>query len=238
MKKTFRIIAMLFLLTTPAIGQQSEPQALALDRIKPLNELLKLAEQNLSSLRALNTAREIFMEKTKISKKNWMQFVFANAGVNYGNGVVYDELSSTDDQRLTYLSRQNVTYSVGLNVRLPFSAATNRKHEIKINQLEIEKIEGQKEEQKDLIRTEVIRFYNLLKNQLKALELKTEVIEANEIALEVSERYFKSGKLSVDQYRMSVDVNYTAKLEYEKAKNEAWYSIRMLRELVGEEINN
>ncbi len=217
-------------------GQGQDVSELAIERIKPLEELLTLAEQNLTSLRALKSQQDIFVEQNKMTKKNWLNHISANAGVNYGNGIIGSNLIQGTDQTASYATTQNMTYNVGLNIRLPFAAVASRKNEIKINQLEIEKIEGQKQEQKDLIRSEVIRLYTELKNILATLKTQAEVIEANDIAMKVSENYFKAGKLDIEKYRTALDVTYMAKLEYDKTKNLAWFNIRMLRELVGEEI--
>jgi len=235
--KTLATILMLILILPASLRAQGQVEGeLAIERLKPLEELLTLAEQNLTSLRALNSTQQIFMEQNKITKKNWLTHISGNAGVNYGNGIIGSSLISDSNQTASYATTQNVTYQVGVNIRLPFAALANRKNEIKINQLEIEKIEGQKQEQRDLMRAEVIRLYNELKNVLATLTIKAEVIEANDIALKVSENYFKAGKLDIDKYRMALDVTYTAKLEYDISKNQAWYIIKMLRELVGEEI--
>lgn len=218
-------------------AQKSSSENLALDRVKPLDELLRLAEQNLAAIDRLSTSQQIALEENKVTRKKWLRHLALTAGVNYGNGIVSDRLTDgATDNRLTYLTRQNITYNLGINLRLPFSEVTSRKHEIKINKLEVERLQGLKEEQKEFIRKEVIRFYKELKSCLKAMELQTEVVEANEVALKVTENYFKAGKTPIEQYRMAVDANYTAKLEYEKSKNEAWYCMRTLAELVGQSI--
>lgn len=75
------------------------------------------------------------------------------AGVNYGNGIMSDQLvGDQSGTRVTYLSRQNVTYNVGLNLRLPFTEVSSRKHEIKIQQLEIEKLDYEQESEEELIK--------------------------------------------------------------------------------------
>ena len=167
----------------------------------PLEELLRLAEQNVTSLRALNSSQQIFMEQGKITKKSWLQHISANAEMNYGNGIIFDDILSTNDQTLRYLTRQNVTYNIGINIRLPITAVVSRKNEIKINQLEIERLEGEKQEQRDYIRNEVIRVYSELKAILKVLKIKAEVIEANDIAMKLNENYFKVGNLAFEKYQ-------------------------------------
>lgn len=233
----FIIMIFALLLLSQAAKAQEIPSTVALDKIKPLNELLSLAQGNMAAIDRLSSSQEKVLEEMKVTKKKWLRHLALTAGVNYGNGIVSDQLTNgTTDNRFTYLSRQNITYNLGLNIRLPFSEVSSRKHEIKIKKLEIKRLEGMKQEQRDFIRQEVIRFYKELKSCLKAMELQTQVVEANEVALKITENYFKAGKTPMEQYRMAVDANYTAKLEYEKSKNNAWYCMRTLNELVGESI--
>lgn len=231
-------IAMLFaLLVLSQTSKAQESINIALDRIKPLDELLELAQGNMAAIDRLSTSQAKVSEEILVTKKKWLQHFALAAGVNYGNGVMSDKLTDGGtNNRFTYLSRQNVTYSIGVNVRLPFSEVASRKHEIKIKKLEIKRLEGMKQEQRDFIRQEVVRFYKELKSCLKAMELQTEVVDANEIALKITENYFKAGKTPMEQYRMAVDAKFTSKLEYEKSKNEAWYCMRILAELVGQSI--
>ncbi|OEK00905.1 hypothetical protein BFP97_04990 [Roseivirga sp. 4D4] len=237
MKKLKFISILIVIVTLQLKGQDLSQKELAMDRIKPLEQLLNLAIGNMAALNTLTTSQEIYREETKITQKKWLQHLALTAGVNYGNGIVSDQLTDgSTDNRLTYLSRQNVTYNVGLNLRLPFTEVSSRKHEIKIKKLEIERLEGLKNERKEFIRREVIRIYKDLRSCLKSMELQTEVVEANEIALKVAENFFKAGKLAMEQYRMAVDSHYTSQLELEKSKNEAWYCMRSLKELVGQSI--
>ena len=236
-KGFFIAMLMALLLLSQVSKAQEATKDIALDRIKPLDELLDLAQGSMSSIDRLSTSQEKVLEEINITKKKWLQHFALTAGVNYGNGIVSDQLTDGGtDNRFTYLSRQNVTYNLGVNLRLPFTEVSSRKHEIKIKKLEIKRLEGMKQEQRDFIRQEVVRFYKELKSCLKAMELQTEVVEANEIALQVTENYFKAGKTPIEQYRMAVDAKFTSKLEYEKSKNEAWYCMRILSELVGQSI--
>ncbi|OEK04553.1 TolC family protein [Roseivirga misakiensis] len=235
--KGFFLAMLLALLLLSQVSKAQVLDNVALDNIKPLEELLTIAEGNMASIDRLSTSQEKVMEEISVTKKKWLRHLALTAGVNYGNGIVSDQLTDgATDNRFTYLTRQNITYNVGLNLRLPFTEVSSRKHEIKIQKLEIKRLEGMKQEQRDFIRQEVVRFYKELKSCLKAVELQTEVVEANEVALKIAENFFKAGKTPMEQYRMAVDACYTSKLEYEKSKNEAWYCMKILSELVGESI--
>ena len=233
------ILILIVLLKWSGIEAQVNKRGeLEFDNVRPLDELVQLAVDNAPGLEALSTSQAQTIEEIALNKKKWLRHLALTAGVNYGNGIVSDQLNNGvgTDNRVTYLTRQNITYSIGLNLRLPFSEISSRKNEIKIQKLEIDRLEYLKQDQAKLIREEVIRRYKELKRYFISMELQNEVVEANAIALKVAENFFKNGKLEMKEYRLAVDESYTAKLEYEKSKNEAWYCIKSLNQIVGQSI--
>jgi len=238
MKKVIYLLALLLVQLT-AVGQTEQDfSALTIEQVKPIGELISLAVTRSPMLNALANDKARTEEEINITKKNWMQHLAFTAGVGYGTGITSDQLTGSNnaDSRLTYTTRQNMYYNIGVNIRLPFTEVATRKSELKIKKLEVERIDYMKQEQKDLIREEVILRYKSLQFALASIELQNEVVETNDIALQVAESYFKAGKLPVEQYRMAVDASYSAKLELEKSKSEAWYAYRALKELVGQNI--
>jgi outer membrane protein TolC len=219
-------------------GAQTPTEEMAIDKVKPLKELIELAVAYAPSIDVLTTGQDLKREEMDITKKKWLQHFSVAAGVNYGNGIMADQLTNGTgtDNTVTYLTRQNVTYSVGLNIRLPFSEVASRKNEIKIKKLEIEQLEYKIQDMEKMITEEVIKRYNSLSICLKSVALKTEVAEANEMAMKVAENYFKAAKLSIEEYRSMLDKTYTSKLELEKSKSDAWYCIKSLNTIVGQSI--
>ena len=236
MKKLTLYIVILCLPSLAAA--QDKELALAMEKVKPINELVELAISNAPALNVFSTSQDQTREEMAITQKKWLRHLSLTAGVNYGNGIVSDQLTNGigTDNRVTYLSRQNITYNVGLNIRLPFTEVSSRKNEIKIKKLEIERLEYLKQDGQKVIEQEVINRYKSLMTCLKSVELQTEVVQANDLALKVAESYFKAAKIPVEQYRSAVDQSYSAKLELEKSKNEAWYCYKSLSALVGASI--
>lgn len=234
-----KLLVTILLLSSGLVrGQEMPPAKMAMDKIMEVEDLISLALAHAPGLKVFSTSQDQTQEEIAITQKKWLRHLSFAAGVNYGNGVVADQLTngSGTDNRITYLSRQNITYNVGLNIRLPFAELSSRKNEVKIQKLELERLEYLKQDQQNFIREEVLKRYKSLAYCLKAMELQTQVVEANDIALQVAENYFKAGTLPMEQYRMAVDETYTAKLELEKSKNEAWYCFRSLTEIVGQSI--
>jgi len=236
MKKLTTILIALMSFTGLSFSQTTATQ-LKVENLRPVEELMAVAIGKSSSIKALEISQLQTDQELAMKRKKWLQHVSLAAGVNYGNGIMSDQLvGDQSGTRVTYLSRQNVTYNVGLNLRLPFTEVSSRKHEIKIQQLEIEKLDYEQESEEELIKKEIVKLYSDLKHYIKSIELQAEVVESNEMSLTVAEGYFKSGKLPLEQYRMAIESNFSSKLEFEKAKNEAWLAYTTLKTIVGEEI--
>lgn len=236
MKKILTTLIALLSFITMSMSQSSIAQ-LKVENLKSVEELMALAIERSSSIKALGISQQQTDQEIAMKRKKWLQHLSLAAGLNYGTGIMADQL--TGDQtgtRLTYLNRQNVTYNVGINLRIPFTEVSSRKHEIKIQQLEIEKLDHEQNTEKELIKKEIVKLYSDLKHYISAIGIQAEVVEANEMALTVAEGYFKSGKLPLEQYRMAVESNYSAKLEFEKAKNQTWLVYNTLKTIVGQDI--
>ena len=237
MKRSYHILLLFAALSLNVQAQALNENDMAIDRLKSLEEIMMMVLNNAPGLEVLNTSQEQTKQEIALTRKKWLRHISLTAGVNYGNGVISDQLRNNSGiDNVAYLTRQNVTYNVGLNLRLPFTEISSRKNEIKVKQLEIKRLEYQKKDQSQLIRHEVIRRYNALKSCLKSLELMAEVVEANDIALKLAENYFKAGKLPMEQYRMAIDQRYSSVLELEKTRNEAWYCFKSLQEMAGTSI--
>ena len=198
MKKLTTILIALMSFTGLSFSQTTATQ-LKVENLRPVEELMAVAIGKSSSIKALEISQLQTDQEIAMKRKKWLQHVSLAAGVNYGNGIMSDQLvGDQSGTRVTYLSRQNVTYNVGLNLRLPFTEVSSRKHEIKIQQLEIEKLDYEQESEEELIKKEIVKLYSDLKHYIKSIELQAEVVESNEMSLTVAEGYFKSGKLPLE----------------------------------------
>ncbi|PIQ49675.1 MAG: hypothetical protein COW03_03845 [Cytophagales bacterium CG12_big_fil_rev_8_21_14_0_65_40_12] len=215
---------------------QNERAEIGIDKIRPLDTLIQMAINRAPLIKRLGAGQLQREQEITMTKKDWMQHVALTAGYNYGTGIIADQLTTSTDNQATFITRQNATYGVGISLRLPISAISERKNKIKINQLAIEEMEYQKEDLKTMISEEVISRYNQLSLSLKTMKLQNDKVETNATALEIAENYFKAGRLDIDQYRMVVDLTTTAKIELEKIKSEVWYNLKSLEQLVGQSI--
>lgn len=215
---------------------QIDRSELAIDKIHSLDTLIEMAINKAALIKRLTTGQQQMEQEIIMSKKDWMQHVALTAGYNYGTGIISDQLTTSTDNQVTFVTRQNATYGVGISLRLPISAISERKNKIAVHQLAIEEMEYQKDDLKKMISEEVITRYNQLSLTLKTMKLQNDKVETNATALEIAENYFKAGRLDIDAYRMAVDITTTAKIELEKVKSEVWFNLKSLEQLVGQSI--
>jgi outer membrane protein TolC len=219
-----------------SLQSQTERGDIAMDKIRPLDSLIEAALNRTPLIKRISTGQLQREQEIRISKKDWMQHLALNAGYNYGTGIISDQLTTSTDNTATFITRQNATYGVGISIRLPISALSERKNKIKIHELAIEEMEYQKQDLMQMIRNEVITRYTQLILSLKTMQLQNDKVETDATAFEIADNYFKIGKLDIDQYRMIVDISTTSKIELEKIKSEVWYNLKSLEQLVGQSV--
>ncbi|WP_109831446.1 acyltransferase family protein [Reichenbachiella versicolor] len=234
--KELRIIIILLVGAYVSKADSNNEKVLRQNNILPLAEIIMLAENNSMINKSIDANQEEIREEIKIQKKNWMDHVFITSSVSTGKGQIADNLYTTDDIGQTYLDRRNTTFNVGLNVFLPISKVASRRNNIKARQYRLEALEYSKEEANNKIRSEVIRHYNELKYQMNTIKMYAEKMEINKATMDMAEKYFSSARIDIEAYRSTVDSYYSSQLEYEKAKKEIDYRIKMLEELAGETI--
>jgi outer membrane protein TolC len=234
MKKIPFLILFVFF-SAKAFAQETD---ITIVGILPLDTIIQRAVDNSALIQRLTKGQEQKAEEIKIDRKAWTQHIALTAGYNYGNGIISDRQTSANDQTTVFRTSTVATYGVGMSLRLPLSEFTTQKNKVRIKELAIEEIEYLKEDTKNMVVKEVISLYNNLERTLETLKIQTKKLEANEVAAQVTETYFKSGEATIDQYRMIMDVLNSSKIEVQKTKSDAWFFLKSLELLVGDSVTN
>jgi outer membrane protein TolC len=234
MKKIPFLILFVFF-SAKAFAQETD---ITIVGILPLDTIIQRAVDNSAIVQRLTKGQEQKAEEIKIDRKAWTQHIALTAGYNYGNGVISDRQTTAIDQTTVFRTSTVATYGVGMSLRLPLSEFTTQKNKVRIKELAIEEIEYLKEDTKNMVIKEVVTLYNNLERTLETLKIQTKKLEANEVAAQVTETYFKSGEASIDQYRMIMDVLNTSKIELQKTKSDAWFFLKSLELLGGDSVTN
>ncbi|MEP0714168.1 TolC family protein [Algoriphagus sp.] len=226
-------ILLVFFILLSFLAPAQDFQGLTMERLRPLDELIQDALANAPLIDRLSMGQAQKEQEIILNRKAWMQHIALTGGYNYGNGVIADNMASATDNSAVFRTSTFATYNMGISLRLPISEFTTQKNKVKIHQLAIEELEYQKEDLRNVITEEVIKRYNSLERALTTIKLQALKVESDEAAVQVTEKYFKSGTADIDQYRMALDILTTAKIELEKTKSDAWFYKRTLEEVVG-----
>ena len=233
MKKIFYL---LFFLSPLWTSGQDISGDVRIEQLLPLDTLITMAMENSPLVNRLSMGQAQREEEIKIARKGWMQHIALTGGYNYGNVMLADRMATPQEISTAFRTNTSATYTVGVSLRLPLSEFATQKNKISIQEYAIKELEYQKEDLQLTIRNEVIQRYNDLHRGLTTIKYQAQKVETNEAAVQVTENHFKTGTASIDQYRMSLDLLSTSKIELEKTKSDTWYALKSLEQIVGNSI--
>jgi outer membrane protein TolC len=172
--------------------------------------------------------------KLKSSQVDWTKNIGFQSDLRYGNFYSYSTNSSGGIEPPAIASSHNDTkYGVALYVSLPFYTLVNRKNQIKIAKTEIDQAKSMAEVQRNEVRQLVIRQYNELVLKQNLLRIKSRYLETSRINMQMVEKEFSNGVLSVSEYaRISETVSRT-ETDYENSRMDFLTAYMILEEIVG-----
>jgi hypothetical protein len=80
-----------------------------------------------------------------------------------------------------------------------------------------------------------IAYYSII-NNLNQAEIASETMEANRMKMELSETFFKSGKIDIGIYKSDLENYYKSKAKYIEIINTCERELFILKRMVGTEI--
>ena len=250
MKKLYLLILSLLLAQTTLIAQKEainlKPEPTISDSLKEnitipeLNVFINSAIKNSPLLMATDREIDQILEKVKIEKKSWLDFIYFDGNGRYG---LFDQLTLTQqttgslDPTGIKLANQQFNYYFGVSLKLPLSNFVNRKSEINILKYSQKASESRKDELKKELTLSVIEEYYKLKNFQESLSILQEVAQTYDISFMKSTKDLESGMLDLNQYAVIVSYRATAKANYIKAKNDFYSQYYKLQALTGLNLN-
>lgn len=201
-------------------------------RLRPLTELTESALRHAPELKANTTDVAKQRLVAEVQAKSWTDIFTLNGTAYYGNGIV-NEIRSTDGIDYDYATgRLGTGINLSVGVRLSGADLTTRKQKTKIQILQLERLEHEREMLAHQIRDEVANQYFILENLLQTLHLAAENLEAFRLAKSVAEKYFKEGNLQISEYTTLVAQESKAHGELLKIQSEAKQRARLLEHRV------
>lgn len=240
------LILTIFIFTLLTIAVSAQKTKKSFDPLKddisqfipPLKTLMDSASLRSPLLRFNQLQVDVSKGNLTTTKRRWMQ----NWGIqaNYGYGtfdyIYNNSLGTTNPQ--TYTTRQTTSqYGVGAYLRIPFSDFIDRGNQIKTGQAIVKQAESQAEEQKLLIRQEVIRQYNDLIAKQKVFRVQSKYLETARINMQMAEKQFVNGSITVDNYSRVSEFSSRTEQEYETSKMAFITAYMILEEITGMKFN-
>jgi len=176
--------------------------------------------------------------KLKSDRAEWTRDVGFQTDVRYGT---FDNFASNvvegQNPALTSTRNTQTNYGFGAYIRIPFYDFLNRKNQINLAKAEIKQAQSFSQVQRNELRQLVIRQYNELIIKHRLLKIKSKYTETSRIHMQMAEKEFIDGTVTLTEYSSLSEIGSRAELELESAKMEFRTAFMILEEIVGIKFN-
>jgi len=176
--------------------------------------------------------------KLKSDRADWTRDIGFQTDVRYGT---FDNFASNvvqgQNPALTSTRNTQTNYGVGAYIRIPFYDFLNRKNQIKLSKAEIEQAKSYSMVQRNELRQLVIRQYNEVIIKQRLLRIKTKYTETSRIHMQMVEKQFISGAITLTEYSSLSEIASRAESDLESSKMEFRTAYMILEEIVGMKFN-
>lgn len=237
-KKMFLVLLMIIECSTDVFPQTNDLFNPLKDEISqkllPLSNLLDSAIKHDPYIQFRDLQIIINNCKLKANRSEWIRNIGVQADVRYGT---FDNYSTNNSGGSTPTSiattRSEAKYGYAAYVKFPIFDFINRKNQIKLAKTEIQQATAMAEVQRNEVRLLVIRQYNDLVLKQSLMKIKSKYIETARINMEMVEKEFQHGVVSVGEYaRISETVTRT-EADFQSARIDFITAYMVLEEIVG-----
>ncbi len=206
--------------------------------LPPLESLIDSALKNNFNVRFRD--RQIDVNKNKLHTERfvWAKNMGIQSDVRYGT---FDNFSTntSDGQSPSVLATRNnqTNYGIGAYVKFPLYDVLNRKNLISLAKAEVDQAVSMAQAQRNELRQTVIKQYNDLILKHRLLKIRSKYYITSKINMEMVEKEFHNGVVSVTEYARISENNTTAESNYEMARVEFNTSYLIFEEIVGFKFN-
>lgn len=217
--------------------QMDEQNLLSLD----IESLLPLLETIIDSAIAKNPYvkfrdQQIIVNefKLKSDRVRWMENLGLQSDARYGTFDNFSMNTAAGQTPSVIATRNNqFNYGVGAYIKLPLFDFVNRKHLVGAAKAEMDQAISLAAVQRDELRQAVIKQYNELVLKMKLLKIKSKYLETSHINIQMADKEFKNGVLSVAEYSKISEIVSLAETDYQTVYTEFTTAYMILEELAG-----
>jgi len=208
------------------------------NKILPLEMLIDSAIANNPYIQFRDLQLIINDCKLRTNRIEWTRNFGVQTDIRYGNFYNYST-NSTGGVEPPPVStvRNEFKYGAAVYMNLPLFTFANRRNQIKLAETEIQQAQRMAEVQRKETRQLVIRQYNELILKQRLLGIKAKYLETSRINMQMVEKEFSNGIISVTEYaRISETVTRTES-DYESSRMDFLTAFMILEEIVGMKFN-
>ncbi len=229
------IIPVLILVFTMSKTNAQEINTKSL-QLLPIDQLIDSAITKSPTVFISNSKKEIIKQQLKIANKSWLNHISITGNSLYGTGSIIDNQFTSTSEIVRFQNSKSVNYNVGLSMRIPLSSFLNVHNEKNILKAQYNIIDYEKDAKTNELINEISKVYYSLLNNINQAEIASEKMEANRMKLDVSETFFKSGKIDIGIYKNDLENYYNSKANYSQIISSCNHELFMLKKLVGTEV--
>lgn len=236
------LILILSINQLPGFAQQNKEPDLLNDNIElmlpPLETIIDSAIAKNPYVKFRDLQITVNEHKLKSDRAEWTRDFGFQTDVRYGT---YDNFATNvvegQNPALTSTRNTQTNYGVGAYIRIPFYDFLNRKNQINLAKAEIEQAQSFSQVQRNELRQLIIRQYNELIIKHRLLKIKSKYTETSRIHMQMVEKEFINGAISLTDYSSLSEIASRAESELESAKMDFRTAYMILEEIVGMKFN-
>ena len=211
--------------------------------VPPMSVLLDSAYAHDPALKFAQIQYRIDKGNLKTNKAQWTQNLGLQANVGYGtfdylyNNNIGNSIPGQSQQQ-TITTKQNETqYGVGGFLRVPIYDLVNHRNQIRIAKDVMQQAQTLSETRKNEIQELVIKQYNDMVVKQRVLKIKSKYLETSRINMEMAEKAFVKGTISLDDYSRVSDIGSHTETDFETAKMDFISSYMIMEVMTGLNFN-
>ena len=244
-KRFLFLFVLLVLLNIQMPGYAQELERLNLMTIDvekflpPLSKIIDTAMKINPNVRFRDLQISISKSTLKAKRLEWTRNLGLQADARFGTFDNFSSnLSSSSSASTMIATRSNqLNFGVGASLKLPIYDYLNRKNQNNEARDLIGQAEAMAESQRTELRQAIIKQYNDLLLKIKLLKIKSKFIETARINMEMLEKEFRSGVISMSEYSRISETVTRSEADFESAKLDFITSYMVLEEIVGIKFN-
>lgn len=232
----------LFFTQFSGIAQENKGFDLLKDNIEsllpPLEKIIDTAIARNPYIKFRDLQIVVNEHKLKADRLDWTRDVGFQTDVRYGT---FDNFATNvvEGQNPALSSTRNTqtNYGIGGYIRIPFYDFLNRRNQIKLSKAEVEQAQNYSQVQRNELRQLVVKQYNELIVKHRLLKIKSKYAETARINMEMAEKQFLNGVVSIAEYSNITEIVARSEADYETSKMDFRTAFMILEEIVGIKFN-